>query len=433
MSGNSSTLPWKTNRDDEVMCNISERTKLILKTIEDAGYEAYIVGGAVRDLLVGKNPSDWDIATDALPDETLAIFDKPENYRTETIGKKNGTIKVFSDLKGETVSYEITTYRIDGEYSDSRHPDHIRFSKSLEQDLLRRDFTMNAVAMDRYENIIDPLSGVKDIQVKLIKAAGDPAARFSEDALRILRGMRFEAELSELGFRIDQSTEKAMIAGKDGLKNISMERIQSEFNRILISRNAARILRKYSEIVVVFIPELRHIPDLKGTEEDFLQVRLAQLMCDIEHPLSVLERLKYSRKITKDTLFLIENQRTDLSTDEIDVRKKLGEMGEERLNMLISFQTGYLLSQSNFETNRIKRIREFQNILERTIEEKMCVRRSELAISGKDIIELGVKEGPEVGNLLNYILYEVITDRISNDRASIMKEVRLILSEHSLN
>ena len=398
------------------MYNIPNQTKTILEIIENAGFEAYIVGGAVRDILIGRTPSDWDITTNAIPDDIEKIFGRIKGYRTEPTGKKNGTITVISYLGRQTVCYEITTYRIDGRYSDYRHPDYIRFSKNLTEDLIRRDFTINAIAMDRYGNIIDTVSGINEIKEKLIKAVGSPAARFSEDALRILRGIRLESELKEFGFKIDKTTEEAMIFQKLGLKSISEERIQNEFNRIMLSFGASDVLLKYKEIIEVIIPELEKgtgfnekavqglknikIKDNKNTE-DLLSVRFAAFFSNTDNPEAILRRLKYSRRI--------------------DVRKKLNQFGERKLNMLISLKKA---QNEHMSTDKIQSIDEFEQIVQDVIDNRDCFKLSDLAVDGNDIIALGVEEGPEIGKILKYILDGVIQGRISNNRESIIKDVK---------
>lgn len=182
------------------MNTIPRKIISIIETIENEGFSAYIVGGSVRDLILGIEPNDWDIATNGTPDEIEGIFGKLDDYRIKTLGKKHGTITLFESDNSRTALSEITTFRIDGRYSDARHPDSVKFSSSLSEDLRRRDFTINALAMDKNGKIIDPLMGLKDIEERIIKAVGDPAARFNQDALRILRGIRFEGELAEYDF-----------------------------------------------------------------------------------------------------------------------------------------------------------------------------------------------------------------------------------------
>lgn len=378
------------------MNTIPRKIISIIETIENEGFSAYIVGGSVRDLILGIEPNDWDIATNGTPDEIEGIFGKLDEYRIETLGKKHGTITLFESDKSRTALSEITTFRIDGRYSDARHPDSVKFSSSLSEDLRRRDFTINALAMDKNGKIIDPLMGLKDIEERIIKAVGDPAARFNEDALRILRGIRFEGELAEYDFLMDKKTEEMMLSCKKLLSKISKERIQAEFNKILISRGASFVLRKYQEIIEFIIGfsyqdnlnligainpankksgnnnpvnrELRNSnsankksgnnnPTNKELENNnlinktkVLKINLAILMCKVpENKINeILKGLKYSKEIIKDVIFLISNKDEKLLINEIYARKMLQKMGEDRLNMLIEFKKYYISAEMGF-------------------------------------------------------------------------------------
>lgn len=368
------------------MNTIPRKIISIIETIENEGFSAYIVGGSVRDLILGTQPKDWDIATNGTPDEIEGIFGKLDDYRIKTLGKKHGTITLFESDNSRTALSEITTFRIDGRYSDARHPDSVKFSSSLSEDLRRRDFTINALAMDKNGKIIDPLMGLKDIEERIIKAVGDPAARFNEDALRILRGIRFEAELAEYDFFIDKKTEEAMHSCKELLLKISKERIQAEFNKILLSEGASFVLRKYHEIIEFIIgfsyqdnlnlinainPANKELgnsnlvnkklgnnnPANKELENNnlmnktkVLKINLAILMCKVpENKINeILKGLKYSKEIIKDVIFLISNKDEKLLINEIYARKMLQKMGEDRLNMLIEFKKYYISAEMGF-------------------------------------------------------------------------------------
>ena len=225
-----------------------------LNMLHNDGYEAYLVGGCIRDLVMGIVPKDWDITTDALPDDIIKSFEK---YRALPTGIKHGTVTLIIN----ELPIEITTYRTEGKYSDGRRPDDVQFVSDLKQDLSRRDFTMNALAYDGYK-ISDYFDGLQDIKNKVIRCIGDPNERFNEDALRILRALRFS---SVLCFNIDLNTEKAMFKKKALLNRISSERISSEFNKILTGENASKILEEYKEIIAVFIPEIEPTFSLNKT------------------------------------------------------------------------------------------------------------------------------------------------------------------------
>lgn len=368
------------------MKTIPRKIISIIETIENEGFSAYIVGGSVRDLILGIEPNDWDIATNGTPDEIEGIFGKLDDYRIKTLGKKHGTITLFESDNSRTALSEITTFRIDGRYSDARHPDSVKFSSSLSEDLRRRDFTINAIAMDKNGKIIDPLMGIKDIEERIIKAAGDPAARFNEDALRILRGIRFEGELAEYDFLMDKKTEEMMVSCKKLLSKISKERIQAEFNKILLSEGASFVLKKYQEIIEFIIgfsyqDNLNLIGAINSANKELgnsksinkelgnnnpankelensnlmnktkvLKINLAILMCKVpENKVNeILKGLKYSKEIIKDVIFLISNKDEKLLPNEVHARKMLQKMGEDRLNMLIEFKKYYISAEMGF-------------------------------------------------------------------------------------
>lgn len=432
------------------MNTIPRKIISIIETIENEGFSAYIVGGSVRDLILGIEPNDWDIATNGTPDEIEGIFGKLEDYRIKTLGKKHGTITLLESDNSRTALSEITTFRIDGRYSDARHPDSVKFSSSLSEDLRRRDFTINALAMDKNGKIIDPLMGLKDIEERIIKAVGDPAARFNEDALRILRGIRFEGELAEYDFLMDKKTEEMMLSCKKLLSKISKERIQAEFNKILISRGASFVLRKYQEIIEFIIgfsyqdnlnligainPANKELGNNNSankklgnnnliTKTKVLKINLAILMCKVpENKINeILKGLKYSKEIIKDVIFLISNKDEKLLINEIYARKMLQKMGEDRLNMLIEFKKYYISAEMGFIKEELdeEEIAEFKKLVKKQIDEGACINRDMLEVDGNDIIKLGVKEGPIVGKALDFALEEIIEGKISNDREAII-------------
>lgn len=422
------------------MNTIPRKIISIIETIENEGFSAYIVGGSVRDLILGIEPKDWDIATNGTPDEIEGIFGKLDEYRIETLGKKHGTIALFESDNSRTALSEITTFRIDGRYSDARHPDSVKFSSSLSEDLRRRDFTINAIAMDKNGKIIDPLMGIKDIEERIIKAVGDPAARFNEDALRILRGIRFEGELAEYDFLMDKKTEEMMVSCKKLLSKISKERIQAEFNKILLSRGASFVLRKYEEIIEFIIgfsyQDNLNLIGAKNsankklgnnnliTKTKVLKINLSILMCKVpENKVNeILKGLKYSKEIIKDVIFLISNKDAKLLANEIHARKMLQKMGEDRLNMLIEFKKYHILAETVFINEELdeEELAEFKKLVKKQIDEGVCINRDMLEVDGNDIIKLGVKEGPIVGKALDFALGEIIEGKISNDREAII-------------
>ncbi|MBQ1996325.1 MAG: CCA tRNA nucleotidyltransferase, partial [Clostridia bacterium] len=225
-----------------------------MDALQKSGYEIYLVGGFVRDSIMGKNADDADFATNATPDEMLSVF---KDFRTLTTGLKHGTVTVIINHQ----PFEITTYRTEKGYSDCRHPDEVAFAEKIEDDLSRRDFTVNSIAYNPSVGYVDPFGGKKDIAKRIIRCVGDPETRFTEDALRILRGLRFSSVLS---FSIDEETEKAMFKCKSLLNNISKERVFIELSKMLCGRNIKEVLLKYSEILSVVLPEIK---DMKGFEQ----------------------------------------------------------------------------------------------------------------------------------------------------------------------
>ena len=226
--------------------NLPKNTYFIINKLSENGYKAYIVGGCVRDLIMNITPHDWDICTNALPDELINIF---KDFRTVLSGIKHGTVGIII----ENALYEVTTFRSETGYSDNRHPDCVHFEKDIQSDLSRRDFTINSIAYNHKDGLIDLYNGYDDIQHKIIKAVGNPDTRFSEDALRILRALRFS---SVLCFEIESSTAESIHRNKDLLKNIACERIWSEFTKLLSGKNAHTVIEKYCDVIGVFIPEL---------------------------------------------------------------------------------------------------------------------------------------------------------------------------------
>ena len=225
---------------------IPNEVNIILTRLQDAGHEAFCVGGAVRDSIMGITPGDWDVTTSALPEETRLVF---SDFKTIDTGLKHGTLTVIIDHK----PYEITTYRIDGEYGDNRHPETVSFTRKIEDDLARRDFTVNAIAYNPQKGIVDPYGGQNDIYNSIIKTVGDPDRRFNEDGLRIMRALRFS---SVLGFPIEQETANAIHRNRELLKNISAERINIELTKLLCGKDVFNILMEYPDVLSVIIPEI---------------------------------------------------------------------------------------------------------------------------------------------------------------------------------
>lgn len=432
----------------------------IINRIENAGYEAFAVGGCIRDLILGKEPYDWDITTSALPEKIIELFSE---YKTVPTGLKHGTVTVIINH----IPYEITTYRKESSYSDNRHPDSVEFSTSLSDDLSRRDFTMNAVAFNSQYGIYDMFNGISDIKKRIIRAIGNPDLRFEEDALRILRALRFAAVL---GFEIETETSKSIIKNKNLLQKISKERIISEFNKLICGDYADKILAEYRDVFAVFIPEIiptfdfyQHNPHhcydvwthsliaLKNTEKD-KTLRLAIFFHDIGKPFtlkfdeqgighfkthnikgteitrSVLKRLKYDRKTILDVTWLIYHHDQKLSTDRPSVKHYINIYGAELLIMLMKIQ---LADNSAKKEKRSKRYTDAEMIL-KTINDILskneCCTTAQLDINGKDILALGVRSGEKIGEILNSLLELVITEKCLNKKDLLLKEAEKIMT-----
>jgi len=432
------------------MYNIPHYAQKVLETLEKNGFEAYIVGGCVRDFLMKKNPHDFDITTNALPDKTKKCF---EEYKIITNGEKHGTIAVV--IEGETV--EITTYRIDGDYADSRHPESVEFSGNLQEDLGRRDFTMNAMALDKSGRLVDIFDGVKDIEGKVIRTVGNPSDRFEEDALRIMRALRFA---SQLGFEIESETSKQVHEKAQLLKNISAERIRDEFLKLLCGVNATEILRSYSDVIEIFIPEIRdmygflqHTPFHKYDvwEHTLYAVenvrcdpilRMTMLLHDIAKPecfssdengvghfkghaafgakksMAILDRLRFSSKEKKLITELIENHRNSYSCD-TDIKRMMNRIGADNLRLLLEVKKADDMAKGIYSKQDKKQIEFAVKRLDEILENGECYRISDMKIKGNDLTELGL-HGSLVGKHLNMLLELIVNNVIDNDREQLI-------------
>jgi len=427
--------------------------KIILEKLNSYNHEAYLVGGCVRDFLMGEIPKDWDITTSASPKEVKELFSE---YKLFEFGIKHGTISII--IEGN--SYEVTTYREDGEYLDSRRPETINFTKSLSQDLKRRDFTINAMAMNSKGDVVDLYNGEKDLNSKFIRCVGNPKERIGEDALRILRALRFAARM---GFQIEQNTSDAINSEKNLLLKISLERINDEFDKILHGEYATNILREYRDVIAVFIPEIKelfdfeqcnpyHIYDvyehtLKAVEEieNCDNNRLMAFLHDIAKPRCfiikdgwghfyhheskgaelakiILNRLRYDNKTIDDIAFVIKTHGTVFNPDIKYARHKLNQMGEKRLRMLMALEKADVKAQNpQIIMERLDNIKKFESCVDTVIEEKHCFSVKDLNIDGNDLIELGYTRGPFVGKALNDLLIEVMNEDIINDKKILIK------------
>ena len=437
-----------------------------LSLLEDAGFEAYIVGGSVRDLLCGKEAKDWDLTTNATPEQIIEIF--PDSFYENdfgTVGVKVAPFLSHGKPQREHDVIEVTTYRIESTYSDKRRPDEIRFAKTLEEDLARRDFTMNAIALSRTGDLIDPHNGENDIAQKIIRTVGEAHERFNEDALRMMRAVRFHAQLD---FTIDKQTLKAITKNATLLPHVSMERIQEEFSKIIMSdhpRQGVQMLHD-TGLLQYIIPELEigigceqnhhHIYDvwehnlraLETCPSTKLSVRLATLLHDVGKPESkrgkgrdctfynheyigeritrtILRRMKYPRKIIDHATLLVRNHMFYYSVDEVTeaaVRRIIKKVGKENIGDLMDVRVGDRLGSGTPKAMPYK-LRHFQYMVDKVSNDPISVKM--LAINGDIMIkELGFTPGPKIGAILDTLLAEVIEDPSRNTRAHLIKRAQ---------
>lgn len=434
---------------------LPEQVNRALELLHDSGFEAYVVGGCVRDIIMGRIPGDFDITTSALPEEIKRVF---LGFRIIETGMKHGTVSVVMD--GET--FEITTYRVDGEYSDGRHPDTVCFSKSLEEDLKRRDFTINAMAFNYEEGLIDPFDGREDIKRKVIRCVGNADKRFEEDSLRILRALRFA---SVLGFEIEGNTHKASFENKSGLRIVSRERVREELCKLIVGINVRRVLNENIEILGEIIPEFlpmkgfeqrnpHHVYDVLGhtaaavseASKD-LTVRLAALFHDIGKPVcfsvdangvghfyghseksaamtdEIMKRLRFGNEIRNNVVMLVRFHDRQIELQEKAVKRVLNKLGTEGFNKLLELKKADNAAQAPEYGFRREYYSCIEEIYGKIMSEKACFSIKDLAADGNDVMEAGVKQGPEVGKLLRRLLDDVIEGRVSNEREELIAEI----------
>ncbi len=380
-----------------------------LAQLEAAGYQGYLVGGCVRDRLMGRLPHDYDITTSALPAQCVAVFGRERVVET---GLKHGTVTLQTPEGG----IEITTYRQDGVYSDHRHPDRVVFTPSLTEDLARRDFTVNAMAMDRRGLVVDPFGGRADLQAGLLRCVGDPLRRFEEDALRILRGLRFAARF---GFTVEEETARAMITRSPLLAYIAAERILQECNGLLQGAFCPAVLRSHSRVVLAVLPELAEV------ELDRACARLQKLStepvlrwaglladCSPRQAAAVLQRLKAPNALCRQVPALVEAFAVPCAPQRVAVHRRMVQMGEA------SF--GALLALWQADGRSVEALQAQRRAL---LDEGACLSLKDLAVNGRDVMALGIT-GAEVGQALERLLDRVIDGTLPNQRDLLLKTIK---------
>lgn len=438
-------------------CAVPSSAMRVISTLEQAGHEAWCVGGFVRDSLLGRPISDVDIATSALWEQTESVC-LAAGMRVHRTGTKHGTVTVVCDDD----AFEVTTFRVDGVYSDARHPDSVQFVRSLDEDLARRDFTINAMAYHPMRGLRDPFNGFGDASRHTIRTVGDPSQRFQEDALRILRAARFS---SQLGFSIELETYSAMMAGKSLLSIVSSERITAELQKLILGKDVCRALLSTVDVLSAVLPEL---VSMKGFDQctpyhsyDVLEhtaravagtppyplVRWAALFHDMGKPgaffkeetgrghfyghakisvaltRGIMERLSFSPAFKERVLILVERHDEVYEPTPKAVKRALARVGGdvELFRALCDLKKGDASAQAPaYAAERMERADQLRRVLEEILAADEAFSLKHLAINGKDAMKAGIPQGPAIGDALNAALDDVIDERIPNDREALL-------------
>lgn len=437
---------------------LPEQVADIIHTLEQAGFEAYAVGGCVRDSILGREPDDWDITTSAKPEQVKALF-----YRTVDTGIRHGTVTVLKNRTG----YEVTTYRIDGEYEDGRHPKDVVFTASLEEDLKRRDFTINAMAYNETRGLVDLFDGIGDIERKVLRCVGDPKERFREDALRMMRAVRFSAQLD---YEIEEKTKEAIAQLAGTLEKISAERIQAELVKLLLSAHPERIRTCWETgMTAVFFPEFDRMMETgqnnphhcysvgEHTIHSMMEVRadrvlrLSMLLHDSGKPATkttdeagidhfhghvqesmrtakkLLGRLKFDNDTTDRVVRLVGAHDVWIVPDAKHMRRAMNRLGEDLFPELFEVKEADMKAQSMYERaekeNALAQLRRIYGEVRAAGE---CVSLKDLAVNGSDLIAAGMKPGRELGAVLRALLEEVLEDPSCNEKEILLQKAKAL-------
>lgn len=437
---------------------LPEDVKKIIEIIEKAGYEAYAVGGCVRDSLLMRNPNDWDITTSAKPEKVKELFKK-----TIDTGIEHGTVTVMM----HHVGYEVTTYRIDGEYEDARHPKNVTFTSNLIEDLKRRDFTINAMAYNDRSGIVDAFDGISDLEKGIIRAVGNPRERFDEDALRMMRAVRFSAQL---GYSIEEDTKKAIKELAPNLQKISAERIQVELVKLVSSDHPEKMRDLYETgITAVILPEFdkamvtaqnnphhcytvgEHIIQSMAASDADKNIRLAMLYHDIGKPECLttdekgidhfyghpevsgrickasLRKLKFDNDTIHTVVQLVTHHDYQILPEKKYVRRAMNRIGKDIFPLLLKVKQADLHAQSTYQREeKQEKLDEICALYKEIVQENECVDLKGLAVTGSDLIAWGMKPGRELGEMLSQLLAVVIDDPGKNQKET-LKEIFLEL------
>ncbi|NFT92477.1 CCA tRNA nucleotidyltransferase [Clostridium sp. ZBS3] len=422
--------------------NIPNDVRFILETLKNNGHEAYIVGGCVRDSILNNIPKDWDITTKARPEEVVKLFNK-----VILTGVKHGTVTVLINSEG----YEVTTYRMDGKYEDSRHPKQVKFVSNLKEDLARRDFTINAMAYNKEDGLIDYFEGVSDLKKKVIKTVGNSEKRFSEDALRMLRAIRFS---SQLDFSISNETLNSIKNLRYNIKNISKERIREEFNKILLSSTKGIDILIETGLIEHIFPEIIKFCDFKADNmyyndnlyahtvraieeiESSLHLKLTMLFYnlikinneDIEYTIlqvkEFLKEFKYDNNTVNKVTTLILYMNNDLNT-KLEIKQILNLINLDLFEDLLKVKEAEILSQNPlYKEERLSHLLSIRENLKEILLNKECFNLKDLSINGKDLINLGLEKGKNIGEMLNELLELVMNNPDLNDKEILIDIVK---------
>ena len=438
-----------------MLIHLPEDVKAILHTLQEAGYEAYAVGGCIRDSLLGRRPDDWDITTSAKPQETKALFGK-----TIDTGIQHGTVTVMRHGRG----YEVTTYRVDGEYEDGRHPKEVTFTASLKEDLRRRDFTVNAMAYNEEDGLVDLFGGRQDLEQKIIRCVGEANERFEEDALRIMRAVRFSAQL---GFSIEERTKEAIRGHAERLRQVSAERIQVELTKLVISPNPDFLRIAWETgITAVVLPEFDRLMEqpqnnphhcfsvgehtlhaMQAVRPDKC-LRLAMLLHDVAKPLclttdaegidhfhghaqkgermaaQILKRLRYDNHTTELVSRLVKWHDVAIAPEKKAVRRAASRMGKELFPLILEVKAADLAAQSDYQrAEKQEWLEQLRSLYEEIEREGDCLTIKDLAVNGRDLIQAGITPGPQLGLALQQLLEIVLEDPEKNTREYLLSSL----------
>lgn len=438
---------------------IQPNADIIINTLQKNGYEAFAVGGCVRNAMLGITPKDWDICTNAKPVEMLDVF---RDFETHDFGLKHGTLTVM--VGGE--AYEVTTYRVDGVYLDNRRPESVSFTDDLSLDLSRRDFTVNAMAYNGEKGLTDPFGGERDLKNNLLRCVGNPDERFNEDALRIIRGLRFA---SVYGFSIEEETSVAIHRNAGLLKNIAAERVREELIKLLCGAHVAGVLENYRDVIAVIIPELaetfdfpqktkhhcydvwKHTTSSVAAVRDDPVLRMTMLLHDVGKPRActtdaegsnhfkghqkisaelakaVFSRLRCPNSLSQPCLQLILWHDVRFSGSRRQVKRVLNALGEENLRLLFEVQRADIAAQSGYlRSEKLSAVDFAQQQSDEIIAQGQCFRIRDLAVNGNDLIAAGINNGSTIGIVLNALLDKVIDEKLPNEKESLIKAAKRI-------